>query len=317
MSWLWLFILDKIYASSFLLTIYRAYKRVVRVVLHTTELDRLCNEAATNAQKKRPRILGHVIYRIDQSITYSKALMPLNTQLRDGPALDGVIAQIATRKQVRHRDILETSLRRIVKIRALASERTARARTAFVRAQHQPLLDRLWTQLMPNARQRDWTAVGFQQASSPATDFRGMGCLGLDQLVYFAEHYPDHARECILQDTHPHWYPFAIVGIHVSQLVLHALQQRQLQLYLCTGFDFDELFCSLFYQFHQFWVDRRLNVMQFEAAFIDYKAQVQSMLKTHTALPFQLYLDHLEREKASMEDPQEDTTPLLSHGKDQ
>lgn len=64
MSWLWLFILDKIYASTFLLTIYKAYKRVLRVVLHTTELDRLCNEAATDTQTKRPRIHSHVIYRI-------------------------------------------------------------------------------------------------------------------------------------------------------------------------------------------------------------------------------------------------------------
>jgi hypothetical protein len=54
------------------------------------------------------------------------------------------------------------------------------------------LLERLWTNMMPNVKRsrvfvsEEWGELGFQ-GKDPTTDFRGMGLLGLEQLVYFSE----------------------------------------------------------------------------------------------------------------------------------
>ena len=59
---------------------------------------------------------------------------------------------------------------------------------------HDELLRRLWQCGFPGVplAQRvtsEWVRLGFQ-GDDPATDFRGMGVLGLHNLVYFGEHYP-------------------------------------------------------------------------------------------------------------------------------
>ena len=59
---------------------------------------------------------------------------------------------------------------------------------------HEQLLRRLWQCGFPGVplAQRvtsEWVRLGFQ-GDDPATDFRGMGVLGLHNLVYFGEHYP-------------------------------------------------------------------------------------------------------------------------------
>ena len=56
----------------------------------------------------------------------------------------------------------------------------------------------LWKTVFP-AKQlasrvsEQWKDMGFQ-GTDPATDFRGMGLLGLEQLIYFAERYPGMVR---------------------------------------------------------------------------------------------------------------------------
>ena len=60
---------------------------------------------------------------------------------------------------------------------------------------HEQLLRRLWhcgfpgVPLQAGCVTTEWVRLGFQGAD-PATDFRGMGVLGLHNLVYFGEHYP-------------------------------------------------------------------------------------------------------------------------------
>lgn len=52
---------------------------------------------------------------------------------------------------------------------------------------------RLWTATYPDTKlesrvSEQWKLLGFQ-GTDPATDFRGMGLLGLEQLVYFSENH--------------------------------------------------------------------------------------------------------------------------------
>ena len=72
-----------------------------------------------------------------------------------------------------------------------------------------------------------WNEVGFQ-GKDPATDFRGMGLLGLIQLVYFAETYPEKARALLLESEHPRrWFPWAVTGVNVTSFVVELLVEER------------------------------------------------------------------------------------------
>ena len=58
------------------------------------------------------------------------------------------------------------------------------------------------------------------QSRDPTSDLRGMGVLGLYTLVYFVEHHTDVAREIVFGNRA---YPFAAVGINVTQLLCNLL----------------------------------------------------------------------------------------------
>ena len=65
----------------------------------------------------------------------------------------------------------------------------------------------LWKQLNPNTEidsliSEKWTDIGFQ-GKDPSTDFRGMGLLSLENLVFLATVYTDHARNILSHSFHP------------------------------------------------------------------------------------------------------------------
>lgn len=63
-----------------------------------------------------------------------------------------------------------------------------------------------------------WKEVGFQ-GDDPATDFRGMGLLGLENLLFFARTYPAAAAHVLSHSRHPHYgYSFACVGINLTHM---------------------------------------------------------------------------------------------------
>ena len=103
---------------------------------------------------------------------------------------------------------------------------------------------------------KQWVDIGFQ-GSDPATDFRGMGIQGLDDLIYFASTHPTHARSALQHASHPiAWYPFAIVGINITKFAYQLLESKKLQLYLfqygATVESYHEFYCHLFHHFNQF-----------------------------------------------------------------
>ncbi|GBM98692.1 ELMO domain-containing protein 1 [Araneus ventricosus] len=73
--------------------------------------------------------------------------------------------------------------------------------------EHEDKLLRLWSLLNPdrplqNRISKQWTDIGFQ-GDDPKTDFRGMGVLGLDNLLYFATEHSEIARHVLLHSNHP------------------------------------------------------------------------------------------------------------------
>lgn len=75
--------------------------------------------------------------------------------------------------------------------------------------------------------------LGFQ-GTDPATDFRGMGRLGLECMLYFIENYSD-SKNFILKSNHKQTgFPFAMLCINLTALLLELLEENheKLRLYL-------------------------------------------------------------------------------------
>ena len=91
-------------------------------------------------------------------------------------------------------------------------------------AEHEAKLLHLWELINPGEKlvartSEQWKSLGFQ-GNDPATDFRGMGILGLNLLLFVAEHRPDDMRK-ILQNRQD--YPFACGAINVAALMFEKL----------------------------------------------------------------------------------------------
>ena len=95
------------------------------------------------------------------------------------------------------------------------------------RLDHAQLLEHYWRACARRPWQgstgEQWLALGFQ-GRDPATDFRGMGLLGLIQLLYLATH---HGATAVIEQLHSvsggASFPLSVAGINLSQLLLRHL----------------------------------------------------------------------------------------------
>ncbi|EFN64556.1 ELMO domain-containing protein 2 [Camponotus floridanus] len=143
---------------------------------------------------------------------------------------------------------------------------------------HEQLLLKLWSLLMPyeslEARvTKQWQKIGFQ-GDDPKTDFRGMGILGLENLVYFAQEYPSTATHVLSHSNHPRYgYAFAIVGINLTSMALKLLRDGSAKTHIYNSSKtlpmiraFHQFYCYLFYQFDGFWIESKpSNMMEFSS----------------------------------------------------
>nr|XP_039271052.1 ELMO domain-containing protein 2-like [Styela clava] len=141
---------------------------------------------------------------------------------------------------------------------------------------HEKLLLKLWELLKPDEELdsricKRWCELGFQ-GSDPKTDFRGMGLLGLQCMVHFAENHNEKARQILQHSLHPvQGYSFAIVSINLTSLMYEMLQSGQLRTHFYnkiqgppTVEDFLHAFSCVFSQFDKFWFESEPeNVMAF------------------------------------------------------
>ena len=80
---------------------------------------------------------------------------------------------------------------------------------------------------------KKWIDIGFQGAD-PATDFRGSGILGLDQLLSITTEsaYKTKALDMYrLSTIEEHWYFFAVTGINITQKLINTLKDSKDQVY--------------------------------------------------------------------------------------
>jgi len=127
-----------------------------------------------------------------------------------------------------------------------------------------------------------WKEVGFQ-GNSPATDFRGMGMLGLENLAHFADHHGELARSVLLTSQHPtQWFPFAATGINITSWLLGRAKDHHLHHLFCLGdieaglstanVDcFGEIYSATYTGFQRFWVSEKGQITEFPVVFAKFK----------------------------------------------
>ncbi|XP_055923995.1 ELMO domain-containing protein 2 [Eupeodes corollae] len=157
---------------------------------------------------------------------------------------------------------------------------------------HEAKLLNLWDELMPDtpleARiTKQWQEIGFQ-GDDPKTDFRGMGMLGLENLLYFVKEYKDAARHVLSHSMHPRFgYTFAIVGINITSMAFRMLKEgsAKTQFFnVCKTAPninhFHMFYCYLFFQFDSFWMESEpRNIMDFSTIYQNFEGWVLHALK--------------------------------------
>lgn len=165
---------------------------------------------------------------------------------------------------------------------------------------HENKLLELWKLLRPNQAldgriSKQWQEIGFQ-GDDPKTDFRGMGLLGLDNLVFFAKEYSVAAQHVLLHSMHPvYGYTFAIVGINLTSLAyrllktgaakthfynLAQMKKRALQIN-----DFHRFYCYLLFEFDRFWIESEpRDIMDFREIYQTFEITILESLDKNDTL---------------------------------
>ncbi|XP_055933159.1 ELMO domain-containing protein 2-like [Argiope bruennichi] len=162
--------------------------------------------------------------------------------------------------------------------------------------EHEDKLLKLWSLLNPdkplqNRISKQWTDIGFQ-GDDPKTDFRGMGVLGLENLLYFATEHSETARHVLLHSNHPTYgYSFAIVGINLTSMAYDLLRNKTLQVHFYNSVkgkpkmnDFHYVYCYLFYEFDKFWLSEKpRDIMEFSRIRAKFQDNVLKLLQNPKA----------------------------------
>uniref|UniRef100_A0A3B3BDW4 ELMO/CED-12 domain containing 2 n=1 Tax=Oryzias melastigma TaxID=30732 RepID=A0A3B3BDW4_ORYME len=182
--------------------------------------------------------------------------------------------------------------------------------------EHEAMLLKLWDLLMPAVKlesrvTKQWGDIGFQ-GDDPKTDFRGMGLLGLINLVFFSETYTKEARQALSHANHPKLgYSYAIVGINLTEMAYSLLKSGALKPHFYNTVQgppelthFHQLYCEshiykhthtysichlvfslsgyLAYEFDKFWVaEEPESIMHFN----QYREKFHDSVKAHLQEP--------------------------------
>ncbi|KAF5294614.1 hypothetical protein FQR65_LT10720 [Abscondita terminalis] len=157
--------------------------------------------------------------------------------------------------------------------------------------EHEQKLLELWQHLNPNNPlnsrvSKQWQEIGFQ-GDDPKTDFRGMGLLGLENLLYFSREYKGPASHVLSHSHHPNYgYEFAIVGINITSMACSLLREGNAKTYFyntCKSLPnirhFHQFYCYLFYEFDRFWIEcKPTNIMEFSCIKNKFEQNIRASL---------------------------------------
>jgi len=196
---------------------------------------------------------------------------------------------------------LQPSLLRITLYHGTLSELLRLQKTKYDKTvvEHEQVLLRLWKAMEPQEEltarvSKQWQAIGFQ-GDDPSTDFRGMGLLGLYALVSFAEKHQPLAASILVTSQHPaRWFPLAITGIQIGQMILVASQDGTLnRIWLSSSKPTSDIYFDLFAfameRFGDTWHKSDATILDFPAVFDGYKVSLLSHLGGLETVPRLIY----------------------------
>lgn len=175
--------------------------------------------------------------------------------------------------------------------------------------EHQDALKRLWDLAFPGLpctalKTPQWKEMGWQ-GDDPATDFRGAGLYGLQNLIFLGQEYPGVFRSLLdkTDGERAAWeYPFAVAGLNLTFMLsdvleLHAPQPSSRQpaassagvprTAAARGFlalltedpnAFEQLYCHSFQRLDATWLAMRASYMEFNAVLKRLRADVEAAL---------------------------------------
>nr|AAI29414.1 Zgc:158733 [Danio rerio] len=186
--------------------LWRGLKFVIRKVTGRCELQRICYNNKPGARRTLKiesslRCSKHELLQsaisvhpdsVEKSIDDIMALKRIN--LDTNPQL-GISLQACLLQIVGYRNL-------VVEVEKLRREPYDCENPA-----HEEMLMKLWKELRPDSPlsgriSEQWCEIGFQ-GNDPKTDFRGMGLLGLHNLLYFAEHDKATALQVLHDSLQP------------------------------------------------------------------------------------------------------------------
>lgn len=159
-------------------------------------------------------------------------------------------------------------------------------------AEHEATLMRLWTATYPDTKlesrvSEQWKSLGFQ-GTDPATDFRGMGLLGLEQLVYFAENHTDIFRKIVNGQIarKEREYPVAVAGINITQKLYDILKINDeagqdntiFPIIFSHKHAFEEMYCTTFQVLDHLWDDMNASYMDFPRVLAAVQKQIVEVI---------------------------------------
>lgn len=259
---------------------WRLWKFIIHFLTGRCELERICESNISNIKKT---------IKLERSLKNSKLVQStplLSTSLLPEVSISCDVANVtnilikmkcvADKKIKLVRRELECGIKtmRSLSLLVVQLERDRKTRYDSNNEDHETILLQLWELLRPGVRltqrkTKEWGEIGFQ-GDDPATDFRGMGFLGLQCMVQFARTFPLDAKKILSDSTRSNWFPWAITSITISSDILNLTKKRFLAGYYyehgCTMESFFRLHGRFFIRFNEAWNNANPeNVMAFSA----------------------------------------------------
>ncbi|XP_072477206.1 ELMO domain-containing protein 2 [Notamacropus eugenii] len=240
-------------------------KWIFRVITRKCELQRICEGF----------VGGERTYRIENALALSKNQVLQNATFVNHSEVEGCIEDIMKEKNINPKKDRRFKIRMKACLLQISGYKQLYLDVENVRKSpydsnnqhHEELLMKLWSLLMPNEKlkariTKQWADIGFQ-GDDPKTDFRGMGLLGLVNLVYFSENYTSEAQRILSHSNHPALgYSYAIVGINLTEMAYSLLKSNALKFHFYNSVPgspamehFHQFYCYLFCEFDKFWFE--------------------------------------------------------------
>uniref|UniRef100_A0A8C5LYT7 ELMO domain containing 2 n=1 Tax=Leptobrachium leishanense TaxID=445787 RepID=A0A8C5LYT7_9ANUR len=266
------------------------WKWILRHITGKCELQRICDRCKDGA---------HRAHSIEYSLTHSKSKALQQAVNISEDEVDQYVANIVKEKKInvekdkRFQTSLRICLLQISGYKKLYSnvEDVRKQSYDSDNLQHEQQLLELWDLLMPHEKlksrtTKQWGDIGFQ-GDDPKTDFRGMGMLGLANLLYFSRHYTEEARLILSHSNHPKiGYSYAIVGINLTEMAYSLLKNGTLKSHFYNAVSgipritgFHQFYCYLVYEFDKFWFkEEPESIMYFNQYREKFHEQIKHLL---------------------------------------